>query len=100
MPTDAEWAELRDNCTWKWTSQNFVPGYLVTASNGNSIFIPAAGYWDGTTVLNAGSEGYYWSSSLYTDKCYGAWDMFFVSYTFFMEAYVRFLGQSVRPVTK
>jgi hypothetical protein len=44
MPTRAEQDELRNNCTWTWTTQNGVNGYKVTGTNGNSIFLPAAGY--------------------------------------------------------
>ena len=69
MPTRAEQDELRNNCTWTWTTQNGVNGYKVTSkSNGNSIFLPAAGYRDDSSLNNAGSTGYYWSSSLYTDN--------------------------------
>ena len=45
MPTDAEWMELKNNCTWTWTTQNGINGYKVTSNkNGASIFLPAAGY--------------------------------------------------------
>ena len=41
MPTDAEIEELRENCIWKWTTQNGKNGYKVTSKkNGNSIFLP------------------------------------------------------------
>ncbi len=65
MPTSAEWQELLDNTTNTWTIQNGVNGRLFTASNGNSIFLPAAGgYWEGD-LYGVGSCGYYWSSSGY-----------------------------------
>ncbi|MBQ7946501.1 MAG: InlB B-repeat-containing protein, partial [Bacteroidales bacterium] len=65
MPTEAEQEELRNNCTWTWTLQKGVNGYKVTSkTNGNSIFLPAAGGCDGTSVYRVGSYGYYWSSSL------------------------------------
>lgn len=74
MPTDAEWTELRDNCTWTWTTQNGVYGRLVTSNiNGNSIFLPAAGGRRDSNLYNAGAEGYYWSSSLNTDNQLHAW---------------------------
>ena len=66
MPTDEEWTELRTKCTWKWTTKNRVYGKLVTGPNGKSIFLPAAGYRDGASLIEAGSYGFYWSSSLYT----------------------------------
>ncbi len=101
MPTKAEWAELLENCTWTWTTQNGVNGRLVTASNGNSIFLPAAGYRDGTNFSDVGSRGYYWSSSLLTDYPYFAW------YVDFFSGNVgrrydgsRYDGFSLRPVSE
>lgn len=68
MPTKAEHDELRNNCTWTWTTQSGVKGYKVTSkNNGNSIFLPAAGYREGTSLNNVGSDGIYWSSSLSKD---------------------------------
>ncbi|MCQ2316813.1 MAG: PEGA domain-containing protein, partial [Bacteroidales bacterium] len=64
MPTTEEWEELYDKCTWMWTTQGGKNGYRVTGPNGKSMFLPAAGGRDGTVVDDAGSDGYYWSSSL------------------------------------
>ena len=99
MPTDAEWTELRTNCTWTWTTQNGVNGRLVTASNGNSIFLPAAGFRYDTSLSNVGSRGYYWSSSLNTEYPSLAWYLNFNSSNVGRgyDSY-RCLGQSVRPV--
>lgn len=66
MPTDTEFTELRNNCIWEWISVNGINGRKVTGPNGNSIFLPAAGYRGGTSLYVAGSYGYYWSSSLST----------------------------------
>ena len=100
MPTDAEWAELRENCTWTWTTQNGIAGSLVTAGNGNSIFLPAAGYWYCTDLRNAGSVGYYRSSSLSPTGPNDAEDVIF--YSDGVSAYLgsRSYGFSVRPVYK
>ena len=68
MPTDAEWEELVDNCTWTWVTRNGQGGRLITGSNGNSIFLPAAGNRYGTNVYSAGTLGVYWSSSLYVPE--------------------------------
>ena len=65
MPTMDEINELRNNCTWELTSQNGVNGMLVTGSNGNRIFLPAAGGRNGTDFYGRGSLGYYWSATLY-----------------------------------
>ena len=99
MPTDAEWTELRENCTWKWTTRNGINGYEVKGSNGNSIFLPAAG-GRGSDELY-GYCGYYWSSSLYTDYPWIAWGVEFYSEGGVYRAYdigIRCFGFSVRAV--
>ena len=101
MPTMAEQDELRTKCTWIWTTQNGVNGYLVTSKkNGNSVFLPAAGYRDGTTLYDAGSGGYYWSSALLTGDPCSACNVGFGSSFVYMNYYARNYGQSVRPVTE
>lgn len=63
MPTEAEMSELKENCTWTWTTQNGVEGFLVKSKiNGNTIFLPAAGDTSGTRTGLIG--GYYLSSEL------------------------------------
>lgn len=99
MPTDAEWTELRTKCSWTWTEQNSVKGRLVTASNGNSIFLPAAGYWYLTSLEHAGSLGIYWSSSLHTDGPYQAWGVGFDSDDVRRGIYDRYYGVPIRPVS-
>ena len=97
MPTDAEWSELINNCTWTWTTQYGEYGKNVTSKiNGNSIFLPAAGYRNGSSLSGAGSYGYYWSSSLDTDNPRYAWGVDFSSSTVYR--YYRYYGRSVRPV--
>lgn len=103
MPTDAEWTELRENCTWEWTTENGVTGCKVSAANGNSIFLPAAGLFYGSEV-DFGDEpgGMYWSSSL-NDSPDRAW---YVSLSLYSYSYCnrnvygtsRMYGLSVRPV--
>ncbi|MEE0921210.1 MAG: hypothetical protein U0L47_01810 [Paludibacteraceae bacterium] len=99
MPTSAEQNELRNNCTWTWTTQNGVYGYKVTSKkNGNSIFLPAAGYRLDSSLNDAGSGGY-WSSSLYTDYPYDAWNVYFHSGSVYRNGDDgRECGFSVRPV--
>lgn len=99
MPTDAEMTELRNNCTWSWTTQNGVMGYKVTSkSNGNSIFLPAAGSRFDSSLHLAGSTGNYWSSSLSTNNPYRAWSVHFNSSDVYWVSDYRYTGQSVRPV--
>lgn len=64
MPTADEFQELYDNCTCVWTTLNGVNGLLFTSNvNGNTLFFPAAGYYNGTSLGSRGSEGRYWSST-------------------------------------
>ncbi len=99
MPTDAEMTELREQCTWTWTSQNGVNGYKVTSkSNGNSIFLPAAGYCPDSSLNLAGYHGNYRSSSLNTVEPLLAWDVQFGSGSVYRNCYHREFGLSVRPV--
>ena len=102
IPTDAEMTELREQCTWTWTTQNGVNGYKVTSKKSGytnkSIFLPAAGYRYDSSLSNAGSGGYYWSSSLDTDTPYGAWYVCFYSGSVLRLNYYRVYGFSVRPV--
>jgi hypothetical protein len=99
MPTRAEQDELRENCTWTWTTQNGVNGYKVTSKkNGNSIFLPAAGYRDGSSLYRAGSYGYYWSSSLGTGYQDDACGLYFGSGYVGCDLNPRYIGFTVRPV--
>ena len=98
MPTDAEWTELIDKCTWTWTTQNGVKGYIVTGPNGNTLFLPAAGHRHLTSLYMVGSGGYYWSSSLDTDRSDSARNLFFNS--IYLDTGQRYGGISVRPVSE
>lgn len=103
MPTDAEWTELHEQCTWEWTTQNNVNGYLVTSKKAGyttqSIFLPAAGCRSGTGLDAVGSRGYFWSSSLYEDGSRRACSVSFSSSSVSRSNYrLRYFGQSVRPV--
>ncbi len=99
MPTQAQFQELKEKCTWTWTTRNGKNGYEVKGPNNKSIFLPAAGYKgsDGKPS-GVGSFGDYWSSSLDADGPSGA------RYLYFYSSYVgagggsRHYGYSVRPV--
>ena len=97
MPTKAEQDELRTACTWTWTQQNGVNGYKVTASNGNSIFLPAAGYREDGSLHDVGYDGRYWSSSLYASTS-GVYLLNFSSGYVGWNALAHYYGFSVRPV--
>ena len=66
LPTASEAEELANNCTWTWTSINGMNGYQVVGKNGNSIFLPAAGYMYESSykVTYYGENGFYWTSTV------------------------------------
>ena len=102
VPTGAEWAALVAQCTWEW-KDNYngtgVNGRLVTATNGNSIFLPAAGFkrYD-VPPETEGSRCYYWSSSLNTDGPNQAVELYSTSGNLVMGYGLRYTGYSIRPV--
>ena len=99
MPTQAQFQELKDKCTWTWTTKNGKKGYEVKGKNGNSIFLPAAGYRYGTSLYLYDSDGSYWSSSLSTDyPSSGRRLEFDSSYVYPNVLGNRCNGLSVRPV--
>ena len=99
MPTATELEELRDNCTWEWTTLNGIKGHKVTGPNGNSIFLPVTGkkILDGIADEN---NGYYWSSSFRGSDnaiavCLGTGRY---SYSVGDGGSYRYQGRVVRPV--
>lgn len=64
-PSSSDMAELYNYCTFTWETLNSVYGCRVTGRNGNSIFLPAAGYkLDGYNVM-VGQGIYYWDNNEY-----------------------------------
>jgi hypothetical protein len=101
MPTDAELEALRTQCTSEWTSRNGIDGRLVTGPNGNSIFLPAAGNLDQTSLGNKGAYGLYWSATLDKNSPYGALGLSFRSTgNMTPSSDYRKVGRSIRPVTE
>lgn len=99
MPTYNELNELKTQCTWTWTRLNGFNGYEVIGKNGNSIFLPAAGYRTLDIRYDVESYGYYWSSELRTYYSYNANNLNFMSPPYvYMDYSSRYNGLSVRPV--
>ena len=84
--------------TSTWTTLNGVNGQLITSkSNGNFIFLPAAGRYE-TQLYSRGENGYYWSRSLKPSSPNTAQLLFFTSSYSQINTYTRCFGVSVRPV--
>ena len=99
IPTEVEWQELIDNCTSEWTKYNGVNGYMFTStSNSNSLFLPAAGYREVSSLNGNGIRGRYWSSSLYAPSPYGARYFSFDSNGSLSGNHYRYFGLTIRPV--
>lgn len=100
MPTYDQLSELKSYCTWAWTTQNGVKGYKVTGPNGNSIFLPAAGYRYDSELSYAGSRGSYCSSSLDEYFPDGSCCLCFYSGSHSLNGNRRNTGRAVRAVVR
>jgi hypothetical protein len=95
MPTQTQYQELLNECTWTWETSDGINGYTVS-KNGKSIFLPAAGYVNNGNPYNVGWYGRYWSSTPNSDsRVYG---LFFGSGGKNVGNDLRGCGFSVRPV--
>ena len=100
IPTMNEFQELIDYTTNEWTTINGVSGRKFTASNGNSIFIPAPGRRLGSSFEFRGINGYFWSSFLSTGNLELSMTLFFNSKPgyIYMGGGRRYYGLVVRGV--
>ena len=101
IPSKEQFEELFNNSytTTEWTTLNGVKGHKITSkTNGNIIFLPAAGYRDDSSFYDAGSGGYYWSRTLCTSDPYYARYLYFNSGGISTNNGSRYYGRSVRPV--
>lgn len=112
IPTEAEFQELLDKCTWEWQEGDTIDwtknyeqdnrnGYKVTGPNGNSIFLPANGIANGyMTPLATGVTGNYWTQTP-SEKYSGYYKVFGFSATEKKFTY-RFSESmyNIRPVKK
>jgi hypothetical protein len=96
-PTHAEIQELVLSCTWDWKNINGVKGHVVTGSNGNVIFLPAAA----CNGYDVNLFGNYWTStrdSTYSDAAYVLDNSQEEVLSNRGAFYLRSYGRSVRPV--
>lgn len=100
IPTKEEWEELYQYTTPTWTNRNGIYGYLFTArNNDNYIFLPAAGHQYSSSPSYIGTQGYYWSSSLYLGDPNRSWYFSFLleSCDVYNSSF-RYYGMTLRPV--
>ena len=102
MPSKSEYLELKNNCRYEWTKQNGIFGMRFTSNlNGNSIFIPASGYFDGTANTHEGETACCMTSSISNDpttvSTHCMWIAGGSAQTLSLETY-RYLGAPVRAV--
>ncbi|MCQ2136376.1 MAG: hypothetical protein MJY67_05610 [Bacteroidales bacterium] len=100
-PTDAEWTELSEGCTWTWTNLEECYGYKVQSKKPGYtdkwIFLPAAGIRLNAKYDSYNECGYYWSSTVAADPN-EAYLMFFSTSSIRIAGNSRYCGHSVRPV--
>lgn len=100
IPTEDEVNELVDECSWTWASLDAINGYFVTGSTGNSIFLPAGGWREGSDLYYDGEIGRYWSSTPYeNDSVSAAFNIGFGSGNYYVGYSDRYYGRSIRAVT-
>jgi|GEM_PF-1010071 len=98
IPTQEEFQELIDNCTWSWTEQNNNSGYSITGPNGNNIFLPAGGFMTGTTLGRPNENGSYWTNSINSENPLSAMYLDSWSTRFSISSLGRSSGNTIRPV--
>ncbi len=101
MPTREEMQELLDKCEWEWHTVEGVDGYKVTGPSRRSIFLPANGLIDGSSLNNTGTYGAYWTSTPQADtegKATAATLYFYGGMLKSLQWANRYAGRAVRPV--
>ena len=81
-----------------WSNSYTADDWDKMEANG-AVFLPDAGYRDGSGVHDVGGYGYYWSSSARSSS--HAWDLYFYSGNVNLSGFLdRYYGQSVRLVRR
>ena len=105
MPTNADFVELIDGTDQSWidnyngTGISGVKFVSKAAGNTNYIFLPAVGACANAEHFGAGSEGYYWASSLNNVAQQGR-ALYFSSSAEYTIQTIRSFGLSIRPVIR
>lgn len=102
LPTKDDFQELYDNTDNEWVADFNGTGvagrkFMKKTDHSVYVFFPAAGFGYGTSLLNRGSYGYYWSGSW--NSAVDAYYLFFNSSSVNPRNYdSRYRGYSVRAV--
>ena len=102
-PSKEQFDELINSAytTIEWTAQDGVTGCKITSrSNGESIFLPATGYFGSSGVSSTETSGNYWTRTIGTSYCDRAYELFIRSQGAYCTVSDRYVGQSIRPVRK
>ena len=101
MPTEENFRELTRYCRWEYVDIDGVNGVLFTSlQNNKSIFFPATGYIEGTTLDLGKMNGFYWASTPDRDWNTAAYGFTYRhGYGIFPGGGSRESGRCVRPVT-
>ena len=103
MPTKEQFQELIDNTTSEWlTDYNGISGLngrlFTSKTNNNTLFIPAAGLRDYSSINSIGFNIVVWSSSLFTDNPSSAYVLSSYKYDIYTNRAYRISGCSVRGI--
>ena len=74
LPSDEDWQELLDNCTWEpitttVLTETIVAGWKVKGKNGNEIVLPSTGFYNDGSELSM-RYTYYKTSTIHVDYNY------------------------------
>ena len=101
IPNRSDFEELMNYCSYSWTDFNGVPGLNFVGQNGNSMFLPAAGFRVYDIDSHSNEWGYYATRDLYTmesEDC--ILFMFEPGETHAYWTNLRYYGYPVRPIYK
>lgn len=116
IPSSYDFNELKNRCTWVWTSEGSANGFKITGPNGKSIFLPACGFYndDYYQITDRDEFGRYWACDSYHPQVQDymkAYGMQFYHYTEYDEgeyilheqkgwitSFDRYQGHSIRPI--
>lgn len=100
MPTKTEMQELLNKCKWEWVQVNGKNGYKITATNGNSIFMPAAGCFTNASTYEANEYVYCWTATKYDSEfaCSLNANSSIKGFDYLENYKSKFRGLTIRPV--